>query len=203
MLLYVFPALSAPADVALILVPRRPRRFRQLARRRATPAPRRTGAGVPLAPRALARAKTRLALHGTRGVRQHRGRAQRACGSVGIFAAGAGAPPRACRGKEDRYRACPTTLLFYTFLDCALTHLQPIGRGGYGNIAHARALAAEAAAAARSQSVDPVAAPTSMPLPMPGNRARPRRTSRARAIFHLGANGRDDSAFPARRVFPL
>ncbi|KAJ7271749.1 hypothetical protein C8J57DRAFT_1319611 [Mycena rebaudengoi] len=73
----------------------------------------------------------------------------------------------------------------------------PVGRGGYGNIAHARALAAEGtAAAARSQSVDPVAAPTSMPLPFSNGwsltRARPRRTSRARAIFYLNANGRDD-----------
>ncbi|KAJ6600293.1 hypothetical protein DFH09DRAFT_1127984 [Mycena vulgaris] len=76
----------------------------------------------------------------------------------------------------------------------------PVGRGGYGNIAHARVLAAEAEAEAtatsRSRSVDPVAASTSMsfnvPLPVPGYRARPRRTSRARAIFHLNANGRDD-----------
>ncbi|KAF7345965.1 hypothetical protein MVEN_01619000 [Mycena venus] len=49
----------------------------------------------------------------------------------------------------------------------------PVGRGGYGNIAHARALAAEAAATvSRSQSVDPVAAPTSMSFNVPPPRAR-------------------------------
>ncbi|KAJ7035444.1 hypothetical protein C8F04DRAFT_1098460 [Mycena alexandri] len=52
----------------------------------------------------------------------------------------------------------------------------PVGRGGYGNIAHARALAAEAGM--RSQSVDPVATPTSMsfslPVPMFGYRSRRR-----------------------------
>ncbi|KAF7304052.1 hypothetical protein MIND_00636500 [Mycena indigotica] len=52
----------------------------------------------------------------------------------------------------------------------------PVGRGGYGNIAHARALAA--ATATRSQSIDPVTAPTAMsfrvPLPVPGYRARPK-----------------------------
>ncbi|KAJ7346305.1 hypothetical protein DFH08DRAFT_212994 [Mycena albidolilacea] len=73
----------------------------------------------------------------------------------------------------------------------------PVGRGGYGNIAHARALAAEeAVTVSRSRSVDPIAAPTSMsfnvPLPVPGYRARPRRNSRTRAIFHLNGNGRDD-----------
>ncbi|KAF7357128.1 hypothetical protein MSAN_01307100 [Mycena sanguinolenta] len=66
----------------------------------------------------------------------------------------------------------------------------PIGRGGYGNIAHARALAAQAQAAAgpRSQSVDPVAAPTSMsfsfPVLVPGYRFRRRPR----------LNGRDESA---------
>ncbi|KAJ7837961.1 hypothetical protein B0H14DRAFT_2790162 [Mycena olivaceomarginata] len=63
----------------------------------------------------------------------------------------------------------------------------PVGRGGYGNIAHARALAAEAGM--RSQSVDPVAAPTSMsfslPVPMFGYRSRRREKM-------LRLNGRDE-----------
>ncbi|KAJ7247400.1 hypothetical protein B0H12DRAFT_743058 [Mycena haematopus] len=66
----------------------------------------------------------------------------------------------------------------------------PIGRGGYGNIAHARALAAEAGT--RSQSVDPVAAPTSMSfsLPLPMSRYHPPRRGK---VFQL--NGLDESAF--------
>ncbi|KAJ7764019.1 hypothetical protein DFH07DRAFT_812323 [Mycena maculata] len=63
----------------------------------------------------------------------------------------------------------------------------PVGRGGYGNIAHARALAAEAGM--RSQSVDPVAAPTSMsfsfPVPIFGYRSRRRRKM-------LRLNGREE-----------
>ncbi|KAF7357139.1 hypothetical protein MSAN_01308400 [Mycena sanguinolenta] len=67
----------------------------------------------------------------------------------------------------------------------------PIGRGGYGNIAHARALAAQAQAAAgpRSQSVDPVAAPTSMsfsfPVPMSGYRFRRRPWLNGRDERHI------------------
>ncbi|KAJ7111086.1 hypothetical protein C8R44DRAFT_799894 [Mycena epipterygia] len=63
----------------------------------------------------------------------------------------------------------------------------PVGRGGYGNIAHARALAAEAGM--RSQSVDPVVAPTSMsfslPVPMFSYRSRRRGNM-------LRLNGRDE-----------
>ncbi|KAF8128045.1 hypothetical protein K438DRAFT_2000503 [Mycena galopus ATCC 62051] len=68
----------------------------------------------------------------------------------------------------------------------------PIGRGGYGNIAHARALEA---AAARSQSVDPVAAPTSLPfsvrLPVRLTGARARARRRGSPSFSL--SGADDS----------
>ncbi|KAF8142231.1 hypothetical protein K438DRAFT_1784959 [Mycena galopus ATCC 62051] len=78
------------------------------------------GAGHPLAPWALARAKTRLELNGT-------------------------------REKQEVLRAHAE----------ARRLAIPIGCGGYGNIAHACALEA---AAARSQYVDPVAAPTSLPF---------------------------------------
>ncbi|KAJ6554840.1 hypothetical protein B0H19DRAFT_1154590 [Mycena capillaripes] len=65
----------------------------------------------------------------------------------------------------------------------------PVGRGGYGNIAHARALAAVPEPGMRSQSVDPVAAPTSMsfvlPVPVFGYRFR-RRGKMPRV------NGRDE-----------
>ncbi|KAJ7616004.1 hypothetical protein FB45DRAFT_935090 [Roridomyces roridus] len=84
----------------------------------------------------------------------------------------------------------------------------PIGRGGYGNIAHARALtralAAEAEAQAevearegralRSQSVDPVAAPTSMNFSIPVSLSvfRRRRSRDARRRDTPRLNGWDE-----------
>ncbi|KAJ7470209.1 hypothetical protein B0H11DRAFT_2237798 [Mycena galericulata] len=97
-------------------------------------------------PRAHKKRRRRLSVYRPRRVRQHYLRTTQP--RVVVLDTGAGDPPRARRGEEGGY----------------------LGRGGYGNIAHARALAQaaeEVGHGRRSHSADPVAAPTSMTFSIP------------------------------------